>query len=437
MIELYSNNAVTTLAGAISNVSVTVQLAPGSGALFPNPSSGQFFRMTLTDALTGLIREITYCTARSGDVCTVTRGQEGTTANAYLAGDSADNYNTAGAMANLGQAQQIQQNLFNYAADTGTANSYIVTLSPTSLSTPVAGAPIYFTAANANNGASTLTVNGGTSYPLLGNANAALQGGEILANGLCVATFSVTLSSYILIDCTGGASQVVVATASKQAAQLSQVGFQNMAVYEIQSGVQKVSINGAAFTTTGATTFPKPISGIAKVRGWGGGGGGGGTQGSGAFASAGGGGGYFEGVFTGIPGTQTITVGVGGTAGAASPTAGGTGGTTSFGSLATANGGGGGNAQSGAGYATGPAGGTSTGASLLISGSSGGVAFPLSSGAALAIGGGAFGAGNSAIFTATSASSGAAGVFPGGGAGGSGNGSVGLVGSNGLLIVEY
>jgi len=221
MIELFANNAQTTLAGAISNTSLTVTLSPGSGSLFPNPTAGQFFRMTFIPASTGIPGEIVYCTARSGDVCTIQRGQESTTATAYSAGDAAANLPTAGAMANLTQEQQIQQNLYNYAADTGTANSYVVTLNPTSLATPVSGAPISFKAANTNTGASTLTVNGGTSYPIYGKANAALQGGEIVANGFYTVTWNSTSSVYVLAA-GSGALQIAPATASQHAVQMSQ-----------------------------------------------------------------------------------------------------------------------------------------------------------------------------------------------------------------------
>ena len=102
-ILLFANNAQSTLAAPISASATTCTLATGTGAKFPNPTTGQAFKMTFTDAATGLLDEIVLCTARSADVCTIVRGQEGTTAQSWLAGDLASNYFTAGAASSFQQ----------------------------------------------------------------------------------------------------------------------------------------------------------------------------------------------------------------------------------------------------------------------------------------------------------------------------------------------
>lgn len=228
-IELFANNAQSTLAGAISNVVISLNVASGAGALFPSPNNslGQFFRLSLTDAATGLLHEIMYVTARSADTFTVIRAQEGTTAQSWQAGDIAANMNTAGAMANMVQGAQAQAGTSVYSAtDTGTAGSYAIALTP-AMPTATDGARLRFKAANANPGASTLTVNGGTSYPLVGLAGAALQSGEIFATGICECVFDSSLGaapgSYVLQSCTSAALQVGTATQSRQAAQLGQL----------------------------------------------------------------------------------------------------------------------------------------------------------------------------------------------------------------------
>lgn len=101
---LFANNAVSTLAGAISNVATTAVLATGSGALFPTPLTGQYFCLTFTDAATGLLHEIVHVTAISGDTITMVRAQEGTTALNWLPGDLADNLWTAGSAAAMQQS---------------------------------------------------------------------------------------------------------------------------------------------------------------------------------------------------------------------------------------------------------------------------------------------------------------------------------------------
>jgi len=93
---LFANNAVSTLAGAITNTATTANLAPGTGVLFPTLGSGQIFKMTFIDNATGLLNEIVNVTAISGDTITMVRGQEGTTALNWLAGDLAQSLWTAG-----------------------------------------------------------------------------------------------------------------------------------------------------------------------------------------------------------------------------------------------------------------------------------------------------------------------------------------------------
>ena len=97
---LFANNASTTLASPISASSTTISVYPGQGALFPSPTSGQGFTVTLTDAATGKLTEIMLCTNRTGDTFTVTRAQEGTNALAWGAGDFVNNFVTAGSATN-------------------------------------------------------------------------------------------------------------------------------------------------------------------------------------------------------------------------------------------------------------------------------------------------------------------------------------------------
>jgi hypothetical protein len=100
---LFANNASSTLAGAINATSTSLNLAAGSGALFPSPSTGQYFTATLTDAATGLVKEIIYVLAMAGDSATIERGQEGTVPVAWNAGDIFENRLTAGTMRALDQ----------------------------------------------------------------------------------------------------------------------------------------------------------------------------------------------------------------------------------------------------------------------------------------------------------------------------------------------
>lgn len=82
------NRAVSTLASDVTDVATSWTVATGEGAKFPTTGD---FHITCED-------EIVKCTARSGDVLAVTRGQEGTSAAAHSAGKSVELRITAGVL---------------------------------------------------------------------------------------------------------------------------------------------------------------------------------------------------------------------------------------------------------------------------------------------------------------------------------------------------
>lgn len=79
------NNATSLLAGSLTTGATTLSVTPGEGAKFPAPTAGDWFPLTLAKANGSL--EIVKATARSGDVITVVRAQEGTAAMSFSAGD--------------------------------------------------------------------------------------------------------------------------------------------------------------------------------------------------------------------------------------------------------------------------------------------------------------------------------------------------------------
>lgn len=85
---LYANNASTTLASAITSTATSLSVASGKGALFPTISGEDFFYVTLSNG-SGAV-EIVKVTACSVDTFTVVRGQDGTAALAFAAGDVVD-----------------------------------------------------------------------------------------------------------------------------------------------------------------------------------------------------------------------------------------------------------------------------------------------------------------------------------------------------------
>lgn len=105
MTILFSNNASTTVAGSITPTSTTVNIAPGTGIEFPNPiNPGDFFVATFYDQATKTVNEIVHVTHRAGDTCTIVRGQEGTTPQAWNSGDIFANLITAQTLASFLQS---------------------------------------------------------------------------------------------------------------------------------------------------------------------------------------------------------------------------------------------------------------------------------------------------------------------------------------------
>jgi hypothetical protein len=90
LLQLFTNNAISLLQVGISASSTTIQLQPGQGALFPQPTNpGEFFLVTLEDVANPNIREIVRVEGRIGDTLTnCVRGQEGTTAQSWPAIDT-------------------------------------------------------------------------------------------------------------------------------------------------------------------------------------------------------------------------------------------------------------------------------------------------------------------------------------------------------------
>lgn len=112
--ETYANNVHGTLGANVGTGDTTITLGSGQGASFSSPIAGDFYRLTLIRADLS-VREIVYVTARSGDVLTVTRAQEGTTASTFSTGDRVRQRPTAGMLQAL-EAQLAFEDLYSYHA---------------------------------------------------------------------------------------------------------------------------------------------------------------------------------------------------------------------------------------------------------------------------------------------------------------------------------
>jgi len=130
-LNLFTNNASTTLASGISAVATSLTVASATGALFPNPTAGQYFYCTLSNTSATII-EIVKVTARSTDTFTIVRGQDNTTASAFITGDKVE-------------LRLVNANLTNFPQLDST-NTFTQTQTFT---TPILGTPTSATLTNA------------------------------------------------------------------------------------------------------------------------------------------------------------------------------------------------------------------------------------------------------------------------------------------------
>lgn len=107
----FTNNAASTLAADITSGSTTIAIQTADAGEFPSLGDGDWFIATIVDASGN--REIVKCTARTGGVLTVVRGQEGTTPHAFVVGDSLSLRLTAAVI------QQLFADLYDLRDDLG------------------------------------------------------------------------------------------------------------------------------------------------------------------------------------------------------------------------------------------------------------------------------------------------------------------------------
>ena len=77
-IPLFTNNAATALAVAITPTDTVLQITAGTGSEFPSPTGGNYFMLTLVQINNPEVSEIVKCINRTGDYLTIERGQENT-----------------------------------------------------------------------------------------------------------------------------------------------------------------------------------------------------------------------------------------------------------------------------------------------------------------------------------------------------------------------
>lgn len=115
--QLFANNADSSLNGAIVSDTAVLVLKAGEGGKFPSPTNGDFFLATLFQRVgtTELNHEIVKCTSRAGDNLTVVRAQEGTTAKAFNSGDLVELRVTAGTLTSKADKENLASTISMYS----------------------------------------------------------------------------------------------------------------------------------------------------------------------------------------------------------------------------------------------------------------------------------------------------------------------------------
>ena len=117
----FTNNASAKLAEAISSTSTTLKVESDKGSLFPSITSPEYFYVTLVG---DSVMEIVKVTARNSDTFTIVRAQDGTTAQAFSAGDVVELRITAAAFNDISTA--IDE-LDAFPEQTGNSGKYLQT----------------------------------------------------------------------------------------------------------------------------------------------------------------------------------------------------------------------------------------------------------------------------------------------------------------------
>lgn len=234
------NNAYSSLLAGITNVATTLQVQAGHGSRFPPLGAGDWTFITLQNAANAI--EIVKATALSGDTFTVVRGQEGTTAAAWLAGDIVELRLTAGVTATVDGVQTL----------TGK------TLTSPVLVTPALGTPASGVATNLTGMATGLSI-GGNAATATNATNATNVTGTVgIANGGTGATSAATARTALGATAAGSA----IFTAVDAPAQRTALGITTMTA--TVGGLVPTPPNNTTTFLRGDATFATVVSGVTR-----------------------------------------------------------------------------------------------------------------------------------------------------------------------------
>lgn len=221
MTQKFANNAASVLASAITNVATSLTVLAGEGARFPLLAGADFFLATLA-GLNGNGQEssweIVKVTARAGDVLTIVRAQESTTAVAWGVGISISARATAATFDSL--ATKDSPTLTGTpSAPTATAGDNTTNLSTTAFVQAAIALLV-------NSAPSTLDTLGELAAALGNDANYSTT----VSTALAAINASVALKAPLASPALTGTPTVPTATAGTNTTQASSTAFVQAAI---------------------------------------------------------------------------------------------------------------------------------------------------------------------------------------------------------------
>ena len=199
-IATFANQAYSTLAGNVNSTATTIALQSGGGAAFTNPGANEYLPGTFIDAATGLITEVVWITAVSGDTLTIIRPSggnnylnEGSTniARSWLAGDLFQALITAGSL--NGFMQTTTQNLGRWLGTLVVTSTGSVTLAAGTTKIRVRGC-------GAGGGSGAVPATSGSQAACSGGGGGAAWGEVIISSGLTALSATIGAGGVAGVD---------------------------------------------------------------------------------------------------------------------------------------------------------------------------------------------------------------------------------------------
>ncbi len=197
---IFANNVSTSLASSVTSGATSITLT--STAHLPTIPAGSYLAITLNDAATKSNFEIVYATARSGAILTVLRGQDGTSALAWLAGDLVYGAVTAGELGNMVQSGATTPPYVQLSPPAAQSGAINVTGEITSGTGVSVGGPLTAATTGAFSGA--VAAGGNISAPN-GVFATQVSAPTVLQNGIQVIDAITSPDSSITVAASGGA----------------------------------------------------------------------------------------------------------------------------------------------------------------------------------------------------------------------------------------